>query len=308
MDELLNLLEEASSGTGGLGEEAARLHERYRQGGDSRYGSQRAALAYACGRMPATAAAVARALSLADGLEHCRSLVDIGCGTGAASWAATSLLPEIQHIHGVDRDRDVLHLAACLASQASHPALQSARWNQGPLACPASADLTLFSYCLNETEHVAEIVSAAWSQTELALAIVEPGTPAGFAAVHEARQALIDAGAWIAGPCPHHLSCPLIEAGEWCHSVQRVERRRFQKAVKGGSRGFEDEKFSWLVALTAPASRPTARLISRPKTAKAAISLDLCTVTGRELHRVSKRDLAWKAARKAAWGDGWQVP
>ncbi|KAK7243357.1 hypothetical protein RIF29_38150 [Crotalaria pallida] len=59
------------------------------------------------------------------------------------------------------------------------------------------------------------------------------------------------AGAFVVAPCPHDGVCPLVKSGKFCHFVQRLERTSSQRAYKRSKgvplRGFEDEKFSFVV-------------------------------------------------------------
>ena len=74
--------------------------------------------------------------------------------------------------------------------------------------------------------------------------------------------------------------------------------------LKDGTRNFEDEKFSYLVATRAPVEPAAARVISRPVRPKGQVILDLCTAAGtREQAVVPKSSEAYRAARKAEWGD-----
>ena len=73
------------------------------------------AAAYAAYRMPATHAAVSRALrhatDLAPGL-GVTTLVDVGGGTGAASWAAAEAFPALERVEVLDGSADALALGA----------------------------------------------------------------------------------------------------------------------------------------------------------------------------------------------------
>ena len=76
--------------------------------------------------------------------------------------------------------------------------------------------------------------------------------------------------------------------------------------AKGGTLGYEDEKFSYLaVARPALAAQGVAARIIRPPIArKFEVELPVCTAEGLAQWRVPKRDAAaFKAARKLAWGD-----
>jgi ribosomal protein RSM22 (predicted rRNA methylase) len=75
--------------------------------------------------------------------------------------------------------------------------------------------------------------------------------------------------------------------------------------MKGGTLGYEDEKFSYLVvARPGIGSRTPARVIRPPVENKFSVSLAVCDVDGAQIRVVSSRDkVAFKAARKLGWGD-----
>lgn len=295
---LVEAIDAALEAGGPIAAEAARLHARYRAGGDSAYGGERGALAYAAGRMPATAAAVACALDAAE-LPACRSLLDLGAGTGAAAWAAHERFA-LGHSTLIERDPDARDVGQRLAPFA-------ASWLDGDLAHGLwpQHELVIAAYSLGElaAADLPGAIAAAWSATARVLVVVEPGTPAGAAVIERVRQHGLAEGAWIAAPCTHHASCPLTGGGGWCHRAVRVPRARFQRHAKGGSRNFEDEKFCYLVATREALPRPDARIVASPRAHKAAVELSLCTAAGLVERSIPRRQPAYKWARKLDWGD-----
>ena len=150
------------------------------------------------------------------------------------------------------------------------------------------------------------MVANLWAATEGLLALVEPGTPAGYARLLSARDALIGAGATILAPCPHHAACPLT-APDWCHFSVRLPRSRDHRLAKGAEVPFEDEKFAYLLAArpSLAAEARTPRVLARPKAGKPGIDLKLCTEAGAVERRfVPRRDKpAHAVARRLDWGD-----
>jgi len=69
------------------------------------------------------------------------------------------------------------------------------------------------------------------------LLIVEPGTPAGYKNITEARRVLVESGAHIAAPCTHENTCPM-EGNDWCHFTCRISRSRLHRLMKGGEAPF----------------------------------------------------------------------
>jgi ribosomal protein RSM22 (predicted rRNA methylase) len=266
------------------------------------------ALAYALARLPATYAACAtvfdEAQRLAPGFAP-RSLLDAGCGPGGGSWAAREAWASLADIAWLDASAPFLDLARRLAGDDLATTATRGDLTAGPLP---RADLVLASYALAEIAPAAQsqVVGNLWAATDGLLALVEPGTPAGYARILAARDALIGSGAMILAPCPHHAACPLA-APDWCHFSVRLPRSRDHRLAKGAEVPFEDEKFAYLLAARpAVAAAPrTPRVLARPKAGKPGIELKLCTETGAlERRFVPRRDKpAHAVARRLDWGD-----
>jgi ribosomal protein RSM22 (predicted rRNA methylase) len=299
----------------GLAERAARTSEAYRAGRPSAGVIREAddALAYALTRLPATYAACAtvfaEAARQAPGFAPSR-LLDAGAGTGAASWAATQVWPGLAQISWLDANPLFMALAAQLAAEAPG-ALRAADARRADLTGDGpwpKADLVVTSYALAEivADKQNAVIAELWSSCEGLLALVEPGTPAGYARILAARSALIAAGAVILAPCPHQSACPLV-GDDWCHFSVRLPRSRDHRMAKGAEVPYEDERFSYLLAarpgLVAPPRRP--RVLAPPSTGKPGIGLKLCAPDGQaQRHLIPKRDkAAYALARRLGWGD-----
>ncbi|GGQ46134.1 small ribosomal subunit Rsm22 family protein [Streptomyces flaveolus] len=269
-------------------------------------------VAYAAYRMPATFAAVRSALTaFADAVPEWApaSHVDVGGGTGAATWAVSDTWGGARPVTVLDWAEPALALGKEIA--ATHPALRDTRWQRsriGAALTVESTDLVTVSYVLNELTPAdrAALVDAAAGAAR-AVVIVEAGTPDGYARVIEARTRLIAAGFHVAAPCPHSAACPIVPGTDWCHFAARVSRSSLHRQVKGGSLAYEDEKFSYVAATRFPVAPAPSRVVRRPQIRKGQVLLDLCE-TDEQLRRrtVTKRhgDL-YKAARDADWGDPW---
>ncbi|HYD45854.1 MAG TPA: small ribosomal subunit Rsm22 family protein [Phenylobacterium sp.] len=298
-------------GRAALADRARRQSERYRAGGGSAavVTDEADALAYALARAPATYAACHAAFSALAELAALEpaSLVDAGAGTGSASWAAAEIWPSLSQATFLDSNAAFLAAAGDLAAR--HPALAGAERLRGDLGATVElppAELVIASYALAELPdlQVAPAALRLWAAARQALVIVEPGSPAGWRRVLAIRAALIEAGAHIAAPCPHEAACP-IQPPDWCHFSQRLARSRDHRLAKAASVPFEDEKFIYIAALRAPATRPAARVVGPPHASKPAITLKLCTAAGTLEHRpYPRRDKpAYAAARRQGWGD-----
>ncbi len=299
----------------GLAERAARTSQAYRSGLPSSGVIREPddALAYALTRLPATYAACATVLAeaarMAPGFAP-KSLLDAGAGTGAASWAASEVWPGLETVIWLDASAPFLTLAALLATEGPR-ALQVAEPRRGDLTSVGpwpAADLVVTSYALAEIapDRQTSTTTELWNAATGLLAIVEPGTPAGYARILAARNALIDLGATVLAPCPHQAACPLV-GEDWCHVSVRLPRSRDHRLAKGAEVPFEDERFAYLIAarpgIAAAPYRP--RVLAPPRTAKPGIALKLCGLDGQvEQRLVPKRDKpAYALARRLDWGD-----
>ena len=287
---------------------ATGLSETYRAGGRgaSRVARTREEVAaYIAYRAPATyAAAIAVLRRVAVHLPgwQPRSVLDVGAGPGVASWAAAAVWPGIERFTLIEAEAEMIAAGRRLGADA----LTAARWVHGDASVEVeNADLVLASYVLGELdEHgAASVVGRLWSRADGAVALIEPGTPAGYQRVIAARAQLVEAGGVTVAPCPHDASCPLV-GDDWCHFATRLPRSDAHRAVKGVSRGFEDEKFSYVVVSRGPVERAGARVIRPPLIRSGHVYLDTCGPDGIARRIVSRRDKdAYRAARGLAWGD-----
>lgn len=298
----------------GLAERAARTSKAYRAGQGSAGVIREAddALAYALARLPATYAACAAVFD-----EACarapdfapRRMLDAGSGPAAASWAALEAWPELGQVNWLDASPQFLEIAGRLAAEGPD-VLHAAERRRADLTAGGQdwprADLVACSYALAEIapERQAAVVGDLWAACDGLLALIEPGTPAGFARLRAARAALIAAGAEIIGPCPHQQACPM--AGEdWCHFSVRLPRSRDHRIAKGAEVPYEDERYAYVLAARPGIGAPAAaRVLAPPRAGKPGIDLKLCTPAGLEARFVAKRDKpAFVAARRLDWGD-----
>ncbi|KAF5774695.1 putative ribosomal protein Rsm22 [Helianthus annuus] len=144
-------------------------------------------------------------------------------------------------------------------------------------------DLVIASYVLGEIPSFKDritIVRQLWDLTQDVLILMEPGTPHGSDIISQVRSHILwmekrksrklekasdqtskdlmtqKCGAHIVAPCPHDGACPLDNSGKYCHFVQRLQRTTSQLAYKQSNgiplRGFEDEKFSYVVFRRGP--------------------------------------------------------
>jgi ribosomal protein RSM22 (predicted rRNA methylase) len=288
------------------------LTQRYREAGVKMAGfvSPEEAIAYVAARMPATFAAVQAALGRVP--LDIFSVLDLGAGPGTAALAAALHWPACSRFHLVEGDSFMKGVSQRILQDVVQIASQTFSFQQANLtnlSIDDSYDLVILSYVLNELsiKDQTYVLKRAWEKSSKGLVIVVPGTPASYQQLMGMRNLLIEGGAFIAAPCPHHNACPLV-GGDWCHFSTRLARSSSHREIKGVSLSFEDEKFSYLVALKEPAERSLARIIKRPLKGSGHVLLDLCTKDGLKRQTLSKREKAkYKAATNGVWGDGLDV-
>ncbi|MFD6418491.1 small ribosomal subunit Rsm22 family protein [Streptomyces sp. NPDC060194] len=266
--------------------------------------------AYAAYRMPATFEAVRAALAaLADAVPGFTpgSHVDVGGGTGAATWAARDVWDAARGTVVLDWAEAALGLGRELADGV----LADVTWRRGVIGAGMAlpdADLVTVSYVLNElTPAARDAVVAEAARAGRAVVIVEPGTPAGYERMLSARDVLVSSGFVVAAPCPHSSSCPIVPGSDWCHFAARVSRSSLHRQVKGGALAYEDEKFAYVAAVRDVAvEREGARVVRHPRIRKGQVLLDLCGEDGLRSETVTKRHGdRYRDARDAEWGDVW---
>lgn len=307
---------------------AQELSERYRNesgSGKKLLTEDLEASVYSLVRMPATYGAVASAINYAMEYysgEPPRTLLDVGAGTGAASWAICNNL-NLEHITCLERETAMRKVGARLM-QEGDSVLQNADWISADLTAFApegtksennsknetlpNADLVVASYVLNEMGETErrKVLLNLWKAANKLLLIVEPGSMKGAQVIADIRKQLLAEGAHIVAPCPHEGECRLA-VNDWCHFSCRVQRSKLHKELKEGDVPYEDEKFSFIAFVRDKADCPNvtkARIIRHPYIEKGLVKLELCSVNQNSEVTIRKRDgEAFKYARKAKHGD-----
>lgn len=285
------------------------ISKTYRAGGGSTtIRTESDALAYALARMPATYAAVIASLNA---LQEIRpdfaptSLLDCGAGPGTATWACAEAFETLESFALLDANPALRSLASDLARENDLAIAYTLGDAPTKIADAPSADLVIASYVINELTDTAreKLVAAMWVKANDTLVIIEPGTPAGYQRILDARTQLIRAGAHVIAPCPHDEACPLVKP-DWCHFSQRLQRSRVHKQLKSAELPYEDEKFIYLAVSRTPVAQRPSRVLAQPVTTKIAITAKLCTHDGVIAAVAPKRDKAiYGKFRKLDWGD-----
>lgn len=295
-----------------LGRTVAAMSDAYRRSGRPAGGSfdPNAALAYALYRLPATYAAIAAAFAQTSDARPAptpASLLDLGSGPGTALWAARAVWPSLREAVAVERDAAMRGLGERLMRHANAQDVPNTRWlgnDLRALSVHTRADLVVLAYVLGELPEAERppVVAALWRAASDLLVLVEPGTPAGFERIRVARDALRALGAYVVAPCPHDGACPL-QGDDWCHFSARLERAPAHRRLKGGTLGYEDEKFAFVaVARTAPLTR-RSRVLRHPEVRPGHVVLTLCTGEGIRHRTVAKSaGDRYRVARSLRWG------
>src|SRR3954470_21553739 len=270
--------------------------------------------AYVITRFPATYAAVASVFSeirqRIPAFEPA-SLLDLGAGPGTATWAAAAIFPSLQRATLIEQSSEFILTGRQMIKAAGSDPVANMEWVRGGVrtAVLEPHDLVVISSALGELSEAAAaaLVSRALASAKL-LAVVEPGTPRGCGVVHVARAAMLAAGAHMVAPCSQEGPCPMLaRKDDWCHFAQRLERTSLHRNLKSAELGYEDEKFSYMVAAKQEVARAQARIIRHPLVGQGHIKLDLCTPAGIVIETVTRSDKErFKRARRAKWGDAWE--
>ena len=272
------------------------------------------ALAYSAVRMPATYSAIYTALK--NVLEiynpQIESVLDVGAGTGAGSWAINSVI-DVKQIICLEREDVMRNLGEFFMKNSEDNILQNAKWEKFDLLnsdIKYSADLVICSYVLNELNENdrKQALDKLWKATNKILLIIEPGTSVGFSEIKAIRKNLSQKGGTIIAPCPNIENCPMPE-NDWCHATCRVNRTKIHKLLKNGDVPYEDEKFSYIgVSKKNVEKTDFARVLRHPKIESGRITLKVCSKDGICEKIVTKKDKElFRIARKAECGDSIKI-
>lgn len=262
-------------------------------------------IAYATSRMPATFAACFSVFNHVFELidNKPKTILDIGAGTGAATWALTELL-EFESIDCFEREQEMINLGKKLME--SNPFNSKINWLKFDLRkhkINKKYDLIIASYVLNEfnQEERMSILKELWNSTNDLLIIIEPGTPHNFEQIKIMREFLINKGGNIIAPCPHANKCKLTN--DWCNFTARINRSQTHKALKGGSSPFEDEKFSYIAFSKKQVVNAYNRVIRHPQYLPKLVNLKLCGPEEIKNLTITKSNVNYKNARNINHGD-----
>lgn len=230
------------------------------------------------------------------------SFLDVGAGPGTALVAAQDCGFSVKQATLIERDSGFIALGKQLISD-----LGGVEWFQRDVRAEGvikgQYDLVVASYLLNELTERASLVDSLWASTGEFLVLVDAGSRLGYTVLLQAREQLLLSGAHLVAPCPHAGACPLPKE-EWCHFSTRLARSSMHRKIKRAERGFEDEKFFYLIfSKKRPTRTSFPRVVARPIYGKGFVRLGLCEeggVTDRCFTKKNKE--LYSRAKKAHWG------
>ena len=276
-------------------ENAQTISNRYRKNdgkGKRLLTNESEAVSYAISRMPATYVAVYSAFKqiLANYNEKITSLLDVGAGTGAGTWAVNEI-KNMSQITCLEREKSMSNIGKQLMK---NTVLDNAQWKsydvlQDEIA--EKADIVLTSYMINELpeQERKNAVLKLWQATNKLMVVIEPGTPEGFKNILNIRKLIKEQGGYIVAPCCCNGECPIKE-NDWCAFYARVARSSIHRQAKGGNLGYEDEKFSYIAVSKISVEITGERILRHPQINSGFVKVKLCTAEGVQEKTYSKKD------------------
>jgi ribosomal protein RSM22 (predicted rRNA methylase) len=283
-----------------LQEDYSALQRGYRLRQQQGYHNQQQVQSYVFSRLPATYAVAFEILRQYFANATIQSVIDWGCGVGAASLALADIVSNSINYHLIESNPYALHM-----SKEFMHLLHGDKHLINHEMPITNVDLAIMSYSLNELgDNWQSVVKTLWQKSENLL-IIEPGTHSIFQNLAKVRHLLISNGAKVIAPCYHAKKCPLENTNDWCHFQKRIARTKEMRFLKKAERGFEDEAYSYvLFSKTNPISESNSRIIAKPNQHGGHINLKLCNSNGLvENVTVSKSSTAYKSTKKLQWGD-----
>lgn len=294
-----------------LKELAQNLSNRYvneKRDGQTLLSKEKEALAYSIMRMPATFCAVTTALKHTLNIaESCNieTVLDIGTGTGAATWAINELIKPTK-ITCLEREKAMRKVGQALMKHNAD--LSKVEWINEDITNSKlikEADLIVASYIINELkkEQRKNVIQKLLELESKIILIIEPGTPEGFNNIKEIQKIALESGLHVIAPCTHQEKCKLPE-NDWCHTTVRVERNKIHKILKSADAPYEDEKFSYIAISNKDIGTAQSRILRHPIIETGKITLKLCIHGNIEQKIITKKEKElFKQAKKKKCGD-----
>jgi len=297
------------------------LSKKYKKQKHKFFSSDKERLSYIASRMPATTKAIEYSLNEIKNITpkiNIKSVLDLGAGSGALLWALLSLFTsengklksDFPKTFLVEKDEKMIFYAKELSKNIKK-ILKKITFEKNDILKVKNYDfdLVILSYVANELKNfqIDKIINRWFFSKSKIIAFIEPGTKVGFKNIKYIRDNLIKVGCNLIAPCPNTLKCPMPK-NDWCHFYVRVKRSKIHKYLKKGTLGYEDEKFSYVIATKEKVKYPKARILRFVKKTKQDISFTLCKdgkiINEKVSRKNKKRD---KIIEKLNWGDVFDV-
>ena len=276
-------------------ENAQTISNRYRKNdgkGKRLLTNESEAVSYVISRMPATYAAVYSVFKqiLVNYDEEITSLLDVGAGTGAGTWAVNEI-ENMSQITCLEREKSMSNIGKKLMKNTALDNVQWKSYNILQDEIAEKADIVLTSYMINELpeQKRENAVLKLWQATNKLMVVIEPGTPEGFKNILNIRNLIKEQGGYIVAPCCCNGECPIKE-NDWCAFYARVARSSIHRQAKGGNLGYEDEKFSYIAFSKTPVEITGERILRHPQINSGFVKVKLCTAEGIQEKNYSKKD------------------
>ena len=269
------------------------------------------AIAYALSRMPATYEAVSFSINkiIENNDFEINTVLDVGAGTGAATWAVCNILGK-KDFSLFEREDSMRKIGQELMKEDN--ILENAKWKKFDIIkdnIDNKYDLLVVSYMINELpkNEIEKIIEKLWNATNKILLIIEPGTPNGFLNISNIRKYLLNKSGSIIAPCSHDGECK-INKDDWCHFTCRVQRSKIHKKLKNGQSPYEDEKFSYIAFSKVNVKKVDNRILRHPIINKGFSEFKVCTKDGIKSIKLSKKDgEIYKQSKKKSSGDSLNI-
>ena len=292
-DSINRLLSENKAST--IIENAQTISNRYRKNdgkGKRLLTNESEAVSYVISRMPATYAAVYSVFKqiLANYNKKMTSLLDVGAGTGAGTWAVNEI-ENMSQITCLEIEKSMSNIGKKLMKNTALDNVQWKSYNILQDEIAEKADIVLTSYMINELseQEREKAVLKLWQATDKLMVVIEPGTPEGFKNILNIRNLIKNQGGYIVAPCCYNGECPIKE-NDWCAFYARVARSSIHRQAKGGNLGYEDEKFSYIAFSKMPVEITGERILRHPQINSGFVKVKLCTAEGIQEKTYSKKD------------------
>lgn len=273
--------------------------------------SEDEAIVYGVCRTPATFGAISQCLKNNVDLTQINSVADIGSGTGAGLLALSCLGYHKEYISFEKYEAMAKAFGITrkvIEAEEDKPQITAVQSDLFNIKADKVYDLVMCNYVLNELveQKKEEAFKSLLGLSAGLVLVIEAGTPRGHADILKYKEISQNLGYKIVAPCKFFGGCPL-QKNDWCHFIARTNRPSIMSKFKEFDRGFEDEKFIYLLVdkrKSASEENEGQRIIKRPVQNKGNVAFECCTSRGVSSKIISKKEgEKYKRARNLRIGD-----